>query len=52
MKVGIEYPFETFGSGAAIYGGDKQMTMKWTDRGACKKVDASVFEEALKESER
>ena len=52
MKVGIEYPFETFGSGAAIYGGDKQFTMKWTDRGACKKVDASVFEEALKESER
>ena len=51
MKVGIEYPFETFGSGTNIFGGDKQITLKWTDRGACKEVDASVFEEALKESE-
>ena len=42
-KVGIDYPFETFGSGTAIYGGDKQLTMKWTDRGACKRVDASVL---------
>ena len=47
MKVGIEYPFETFGSGTNIYGGDTQITVKWTDRGACKKVDASVFEKAL-----
>ena len=47
MKVGIEYPFETFGSGTNIYRGDTQITVKWTDRGACKKVDASVFEKAL-----
>ena len=47
MKVGIEYPFETFGSGTNIFGGDKQITLKWTDRGACKKVDASELEKAL-----